>query len=85
MLMKYKDFKMMTQKEMKAIKGGSEAAGNCWIHTSGPNGSNPDVYMIFTSTGCPGSSTEANSYCVNLIATPGNGINHCSYNCGCIS
>jgi len=69
----------LTRVEMKNILGGVEAPPDsgtnlCLITISGPNHSNPVSYTQFLDG-------SANTYCVNLIATAGNGINHCSYAC----
>jgi bacteriocin-like protein len=44
MLMKYKDFKTMSNEEMKQVKGGNAPEGGggttvqCWVHCSKPKG-----------------------------------------------
>ncbi|MGZ3763908.1 MAG: bacteriocin-like protein [Mucilaginibacter sp.] len=74
----------LSRTEMKNVTGGVAQGGStqCWITTSGPNHSNPQTGWILVDGSGSGASSIANSYCVNLIATAGNGVNHCSYNCG---
>ena len=67
----------LSRTEMKNIMAGS--GGVCTITTSGPNYSNPQTRTIVFSNG--NASTGANNYCVNLIATSGNGVYHCGYSC----
>jgi hypothetical protein len=78
---------MLTKEQMKKVIGGDGygyggATTQCYITTSGPNYSNPSTGWILVNGSGSGASSIANSYCVNLISTGGNGINHCSYNCG---
>jgi hypothetical protein len=74
----------LSRSEMKNIMAGSGGTSLCWITTTGANGSSNPSYGQFFSQNCSsGLSSAANNYCVNLIATQGNGVYHCSYNCGC--
>ncbi len=75
----------LSRAEMKNIMAGS-GSGNylCWLTTSGPNYSNPTTTgYLYSANACTGASSAANSTCVALIGTPGNGVYHCGYNCGC--
>jgi len=77
---------MLNREQMKKVVGGDGYGYNantiCWITTSGSNYSNPTTGWILTDATGANASATANNYCVNLISTAGNGINHCSYNCG---
>ena len=68
MLMKYKDFKTMSQNEMKSIKGGTAPGGggagdNCRVTCS-----NKIVYDCFSNTsgscnqGCSANATSCTGY-----------------------
>jgi len=67
----------LSKEQMRNVVGGSY--GVCWVTTSGANYSNPSTGWIYVNSGS--ASSDANSWCVNQIATSGNGVYHCTYNC----
>jgi hypothetical protein len=73
----------LSRAEMKNVMGGKADTTACYITTYGANYSNPsEPGLILVDGSGATASAEANAYCVNLIATTGNGVYHCSYNCG---
>ena len=68
---------------MKDVKGGMADTSACYITTYGANYNNPsEPGVILVDGSGAAASAAANQYCVNLIAKAGNGVYHCSYNCG---
>jgi hypothetical protein len=76
MLMKYKNFKTLSQNEMKNLVGGNVPASGCLIKRSGQ-----EPYGTSYSGTCAQQSAQANSECLTWISSNPGGS--CGYDCGC--
>jgi bacteriocin-like protein len=86
MLMKYKDFKTMSQNEMKEIKGGNapaEGGGACILTYTNSSGQQSFYGFGGGSGSCSSQSSNANSACVGILSNANASGDSCHYDCAC--